>query len=133
MCVVGGGFTGLWTAYEIARAQTDLDVVVLEAEHVGFGASGRNGGWVQGEVSGSLAAWRRRGGPGAARAMAQAIHATVAEIGAVIEREGIECDWRQGGSLTVAQTDAQLGRLRAELALDREVKGIDSPWTLLDA
>ena len=43
--IVGGGFTGLWTAYYLLRADPALDVVLLEAEHVGFGASGRNGGW----------------------------------------------------------------------------------------
>lgn len=133
VCIVGGGFTGLWTAYELARAQADLKVVVLEAEHVGFGASGRNGGWVLGEVSGSPAAWRRRAGPGAAGAMARAIHATVAEIGAVIEREAITCDWTRGGSLTVAQTEPQLKRLRAELALNRECEGADCMTLLLDA
>ncbi|HMT89404.1 MAG TPA: FAD-binding oxidoreductase, partial [Dermatophilaceae bacterium] len=46
VCIVGGGFTGLWTAYYLLLADPSLDVVVLEAEHVGFGASGRNGGWV---------------------------------------------------------------------------------------
>ena len=46
MTVVGGGYTGLWTAYYLLEIDPALDVVVLEAEHVGFGASGRNGGWV---------------------------------------------------------------------------------------
>ena len=44
--VVGGGYTGLWTAYYLLRDQPGREVLVLEAEHVGFGASGRNGGWV---------------------------------------------------------------------------------------
>jgi NADPH-dependent 2,4-dienoyl-CoA reductase/sulfur reductase-like enzyme len=42
--IVGAGYTGLWTAYYLLKADPSLDVVVLEAEHVGFGASGRNGG-----------------------------------------------------------------------------------------
>ena len=46
VCIVGGGFTGLWTAYYLKRARPELDVVVLEREFAGFGASGRNGGWV---------------------------------------------------------------------------------------
>jgi glycine/D-amino acid oxidase-like deaminating enzyme len=133
VCIVGGGFTGLWTAYELRRAEPSLDVVVLEAEHVGFGASGRNGGWVLGKVSGSAGAWRRRGGTDAVRAMEHAINATVAEIGAVIAREGIECDWRQGGSLTVAQTERQLARLRAELAAEQAHAGEDCAWEFIDA
>jgi glycine/D-amino acid oxidase-like deaminating enzyme len=43
VCIVGGGFTGLWTAYELRRAAPELEVIVLEGEHAGFGASGRNG------------------------------------------------------------------------------------------
>lgn len=133
VCIIGGGFTGLWTAYELRRADPALEVVVLEAEHVGFGASGRNGGWVLGKISGSAQAWRRRGGPDAPRAMEHAINATVGEIGEAITREGIDCDWQQGGSLTVAQNERQLGRLHAELAAERAWAGEDCGWEFLDA
>jgi len=119
VCIVGAGFTGLWSAYELRRADPTLEVVVLEAEHVGFGASGRNGGWVLGRVSGSAAAWRSRGGRDAVAAMTRAITATVAEIGEVVLREGIDCDWHAGGSLTVAQSPVQLERLRRELEAAR--------------
>jgi glycine/D-amino acid oxidase-like deaminating enzyme len=131
VCIVGGGFTGLWTAYELRRAAPELDVVVLEAEHAGFGASGRNGGWVIGRLSGSPQAWRRRGGDRAPQAMASAIQATVAEIGEAVEREQIDCDWHQGGSLTVAQNEPQLARLRAELEREREWAGEHAAWRLL--
>ncbi|HWD74276.1 MAG TPA: FAD-binding oxidoreductase [Solirubrobacteraceae bacterium] len=133
VCIVGGGFTGLWTAYELRRADPSLDVVVLEAQHVGFGASGRNGGWVLGKLSGSRAAWRRRGGPDGAKTMVSAIQQTVDEIGAVVEREAIACDWRQGGSLTVAQSDTQWERLRSEAASEHAELGDDLAWQLLDA
>jgi glycine/D-amino acid oxidase-like deaminating enzyme len=111
VCIVGGGFTGLWTAYELRRAAPELDVVVLEAAHVGFGASGRNGGWVLGAVSGTPRAWRRRRA-GAFGQMATAVNAAVDEIEAVVRREAINCDWHRGGSLTVAQNATQLARLR---------------------
>jgi glycine/D-amino acid oxidase-like deaminating enzyme len=132
VCIVGGGFTGLWTAYELRRADPSLEVVVLESRHVGFGASGRNGGWVLGALSGSPAAWRARGGPDAPRTMLRAIQDTVGEIGAVVAREGIDCDWQHGGSLTVAQSEIQLARLRAEAAAEREWAGEDLAWQLLD-
>jgi glycine/D-amino acid oxidase-like deaminating enzyme len=45
VAIVGGGFTGLWTAYYLAEADPSLRVAVVEAEVAGFGASGRNGGW----------------------------------------------------------------------------------------
>jgi glycine/D-amino acid oxidase-like deaminating enzyme len=133
VCIVGGGFTGLWTAYELRRAAPSLEVVVLEAEHVGFGASGRNGGWVLGRLSGSPAAWRKRGGPGGPRAMALAIQATVGEVGAAIAREGIDCHWRAGGSLTVAQSAPQLERLRAERERELRWGGEEVARQLLDS
>ena len=52
VCIVGAGFTGLWTAYQLARARPELDVVVLEAAEVGHGASGRNGGWLTPAIAG---------------------------------------------------------------------------------
>ena len=45
VCIVGGGLTGLWTAYSLAKADPQLRIAVLEREIAGFGASGRNGGW----------------------------------------------------------------------------------------
>jgi glycine/D-amino acid oxidase-like deaminating enzyme len=133
VCIVGGGFTGLWTAYELKRAAPELEVVVLEAEQVGFGASGRNGGWVLGVVSGSSDAWRRRAGADAYGRMREAIQATVGEVGSVVERERIECDWHQGGSLTVAQSRIQLARLRATLASEAQPTGEGTGWRLLAA
>ena len=62
VCIVGAGFTGLWTAYELRRADPSLDVVVLEARYAGFGASGRNGGWLMGELAGARATWAARHG-----------------------------------------------------------------------
>ena len=128
VCIVGGGFTGLWLAYALRRSDPAREVVVLEAERVGFGASGRNGGWVQGEVSGSAKAWRRRGGPDAPVAMERAMRATLPNINEAIERERIECDWQQGGSLIVAQTPPQLARLRDELEHERGVLGDAASW-----
>jgi glycine/D-amino acid oxidase-like deaminating enzyme len=133
VCIVGGGFTGLWTAYELKRAEPSLVVVVLEAQHVGFGASGRNGGWVLGKLSGSRAAWRQRGGPHGARTMVRAIQQTVEEVGTVVARENIECDWQHSGTLTVAQSDTQLERLRAQAASERAELGEDLAWEVLDA
>ena len=54
VCIVGGGLTGLWTAYHLATAQPDLRIVVLEKEFAGYGASGRNGGWLSAELAGNL-------------------------------------------------------------------------------
>jgi glycine/D-amino acid oxidase-like deaminating enzyme len=108
VCIVGAGFSGLWTAYELRRADPSLEVVVLEAEVAGFGASGRNGGWVVGELAGSRERWAQRHGRPAVLALGRAIAETVDEVGRVVEREGIDCDFVRGGSLHVAQTPLQL-------------------------
>ncbi len=133
VCIVGAGFTGLWLAYALRRADPVREVVVLEAERVGFGASGRNGGWVQGEVSGTAKAWQRRGGPGAPLAMERAMRASLPIISEAITREQIDCDWQQGGSLAVAQSPTQLARLHDELRHEREALGQDAAWRLLTA
>jgi glycine/D-amino acid oxidase-like deaminating enzyme len=111
VCIVGAGYTGLWTAYELLRADPSLAVVVLEREVAGFGASGRNGGWVLGEVS-TGSRQREAAGEAAVAALERAIQATVDEVGDACVREGIDCDFVKGGSLTVAQTEPQLARLR---------------------
>jgi glycine/D-amino acid oxidase-like deaminating enzyme len=112
VCVVGAGFTGLWTAYELRRADPGLEVVVLEREVAGFGASGRNGGWVLGELSVGEDL-RRAAGPAAICALQRAAEEAVDEIGAACARETIACDFLKGGTLTVAQTATQWERLQA--------------------
>ena len=62
VCIVGAGFTGLWTAYYLKRLDPSLRVIVLEREYVGFGASGRNGGWCHGEYPLGLATLAHRHG-----------------------------------------------------------------------
>jgi glycine/D-amino acid oxidase-like deaminating enzyme len=112
VCIVGAGYTGLWTAYELRRADPSLEVVVLEREVAGYGASGRNGGWVLGEVS-TGSRMRAAAGDGAIATLERAAHETVDEIARACAREAIDCDFLKGGSLTVAQTATQLARLRA--------------------
>jgi glycine/D-amino acid oxidase-like deaminating enzyme len=131
ICVVGAGFTGLWTAYELKLADPSLQVMVLEAEIAGFGASGRNGGWVIGALAGSRERWAKRGGRGAVMALERAIADTVQEVGRVVEREGIACDFVRGGSLRVAQTPLQLQRLRDLIEEDRAWGiGPEASWLL---
>src|SRR3981081_1918943 len=62
VAIVGAGFTGLWTAYYLKLADPTLEVVVLERELAGYGASGRNGGWVSGFFSGPARVYERNGG-----------------------------------------------------------------------
>jgi len=102
VAIVGGGYTGLWTAYYLKRAQPSLNVAIFEAVSVGFGASGRNGGWCMGLAFGiepMLAdpRLRQRG-----LDLLHAMHDTVDEVGRVCQAENIDCHYAKGGTLTVA-------------------------------
>ena len=122
MAIVGAGFTGLWTAYYLKRADPSLRVLVLEAEHAGFGASARNGGWLSGFFSGPARRVSAGGGPaGSYMALQRAMFDTVGEVGAVLDRHGIDAELASGGLLTVAIDGAQLTRLREGLAAARSV------------
>lgn len=116
MAVVGAGYTGLWTAYYLALTDPSLRIAVLEAEHAGFGASGRNGGWCSALFPTS---WRRlvdRSSPADALRLHRAMAETVGEVGRVTEAEDIDAGFTRGGTLTLARSAAQAGRLREELA-----------------
>lgn len=113
MVIVGGGYTGLWTAYYLLEARPELRVVVVEAQFCGYGASGRNGGWVSAKFPGSKEAMAAAHGGEAVRAYQRAMFDSIDGIGAVAEAEGIDCDFRKGGMLLFATRPAHLPRLRA--------------------
>ena len=116
VCIVGAGYTGLWTAYYLARADPSLRVVVLEAQTAGFGASGRNGGWCSALFPAPLARVARRAGRDAALALQRALHDTVDEVGSVAANERIDCHFTKGGTVTLARTPVQVERARGEVA-----------------
>src|SRR5205823_12858435 len=110
VAVVGAGLTGLWSAYYLKRSQPSLEVVVLEREFAGFGASGRNGGWVSGFFSGAARMYERMRGREGLAALQRAMFATVDEIGGVLAAEGIDAEFSKPGQLSVALGPAQLAR-----------------------
>ncbi|MFD9871247.1 NAD(P)/FAD-dependent oxidoreductase [Streptomyces niveus] len=111
VCVVGGGFTGLWTAYYLKKAVPFLNITVLEGKFCGYGASGRNGGWLYNGIAGRDAYALKHGHDAAVR-LQQAMNDTVAEVVRVAADETIDADIHQGGVLEVAYTPAQLARLK---------------------
>jgi glycine/D-amino acid oxidase-like deaminating enzyme len=115
VAIVGAGYTGLWTAYYLRRADPGLRVAVLEREVAGFGASGRNGGWCSAFVPMDREQMARRAGRGAVIALQREMFDTVDEVGRATEREGIDCHWVKGGALQVAASPVQLARLEAGL------------------
>jgi glycine/D-amino acid oxidase-like deaminating enzyme len=118
VAIVGGGLTGLWTAYYLREADPTLDVRVLEARFAGYGASGRNGGWLSSELPGNARAYERTSGPDGVARLQRAVRATVDEVIEVAVREGIEADIVRSGVLVVARSQAQAVRLDGELSAD---------------
>ena len=118
--VVGAGYTGLWTAWYLLAADPSCRVLVVEAETVGFGASGRNGAWLStglGVGPGELA---RRTSPATARATYLAMRDAVDEVARVCADEAIAADVRRGGILRVARGAHEVPALHAGYAtLDR--------------
>ena len=115
VAVVGAGYTGLWTAYYLKRADPSLRVVVLDCEVAGFGASGRNGGWCSALFPASVAWLAARYGEERAVAQHRAMQATLDEIAQVLAAEDIDCGFTKGGTVVVARTPQQLDRARAEV------------------
>lgn len=110
--IVGGGYTGLWSAYYLKKADPSLRIVVLEQKFCGYGASGRNGGWLYNGIAGRDRYARLHGREAAVR-LQRAMNETVDEVVRVAAEEGVEADVHRGGVLEVAYTPAQLGRLKA--------------------
>lgn len=111
--VIGAGLTGLWTAYHLARA--GLGVVVVERETVGFGASGRNGGWCSALLPMSLTELQRRHGRDAAIAMQRAMIETLDHVRDTLGSEGIDADVAAGGTVDLIRSEAQAARARERL------------------
>ena len=111
VCIVGAGFTGLWTAYSLARSDPTLRIVVVEAEVAGFGASGRNGGWCSALFPTSWRTIAERCGDPATRAFAAALRDTVDEVGRFCAAEGVDASYVKGGTLTLARSAAQQVRM----------------------
>lgn len=101
VCIIGAGYTGLWTAYYVKQQAPQLNIAIIEAKFAGFGASGRNGGWLMGNLLGddrllaSLSPQQRR-------ASIDLLHDIPDEVRRVLDREGIDCDYRKGGVLYCA-------------------------------
>lgn len=127
VCIVGGGFTGLWAAYYLKRDAPHLSVAIVERMFAGYGASGRNGGWLSSGFSGSRDRLARQHGDRSVMLLSKAMQAAVDEVLAVCDLENIDADQLKSGKLTVARNPAQVARLRS--AIDHERRWLPNPQT----
>ncbi|MDO8390015.1 MAG: FAD-binding oxidoreductase [Actinomycetota bacterium] len=131
--IVGAGYTGLWTAYYLLQRDPALKVVLLEAQAVGFGASGRNGGWCSALLPMSLEAVSASHSREAAIRLQQAMHATVDEIARVVAHEGIECGFAHGGYVSLERNAAQLDRAHEHVRHLHSYGFTDDDYRMVDA
>jgi glycine/D-amino acid oxidase-like deaminating enzyme len=120
VAIVGAGFTGLWAAYYLLAADPSLRVVILEREHAGFGASGRNGGWCSAIFPVALEKVAAMTSHDAALRLQHAMNDTVDEVGRVSAAEGIDCHYDKSGNIALARSQSQLSRARKALTAAAE-------------
>jgi glycine/D-amino acid oxidase-like deaminating enzyme len=133
VCIVGAGFTGLWTAHALARSDPTLRIAIVEKEVAGFGASGRNGGWCSALFATSDAALARTYGLSAMRSMRRAMQDTVDIVGAAAAADGIDCHFAKGGTIVAARTQAQRARALAEVDQARALGFGEEDLRFIDA
>jgi len=125
VCIVGAGYTGLWTAYYLKKAAPALRIVILEQRFAGYGASGRNGGWLTNSITGGREQYVKSHGRAAAERFQARMNETVDEVIRVAAAEGIDADIVKGGEFTVAYDEPQQRRLEAAARAEQQ-------WSMAD-
>ncbi len=117
--IVGGGYTGLWTAYYLAKLDPTINIVIVERDICGFGASGRNGGWCEGELAAGFERYAALSSADQAMRLYRAMFDAVDEVGRVAAAEGIDCRFAKGGATYLARNAAQAKRQRETIETER--------------
>ncbi len=112
ICIVGGGFTGLWTAYYLKKADPSLDIIIVEKEFAGYGSSGRNGGHLLGGCRWNRSKYLETSSRSEVVEFEHALSATVDEVISRAELEGIDADIHRTEALIAARNGPQLERLK---------------------
>lgn len=115
VAIVGAGYTGLWTAYALTLADPGVRIAIVEAETVGYGASGRNGGFVSAGISGEARVYERAHGKNGIVRAERAMIEGIDWIRDVVTHEAIDCGWIKSGAYRVATSAPQLERARTGL------------------
>lgn len=132
VAILGGGYTGLWTAYYLLYGNPSLRIAIIEKEIVGFGASGRNGGWCSSKFPVTAGMLEHRYGRDAARALMLAMNTAVSEVDRVCQQENIDAQFHKGGILTLARGSHQLPVIRKSYAAYERL-GLSEQYRLLTA
>ncbi|WP_350270248.1 FAD-binding oxidoreductase [Brevibacterium sp. CBA3109] len=151
LVIVGGGLTGLWSAYYARQTHPDWQITIVEAKHIGYGASGRNGGWLSTLMPGNRAKYAEavdrandtdpNGPVGSAglsgvesvRSFQSALFDSIDEVLEVLKSEGIDAHQVRGGHIDIAQSEAGMTRLRELYEGDKQYGYGPEDMQFLDA
>lgn len=128
--IIGAGYTGLWSAYYLAQLSPGLKIAVLEANYVGFGASGRNGGWLAASVPGSRERFAAEHGRASTLDLVKQMRASVDHVLEVATYEKIEMDAVKSGCIRVATTPVQAERLMSAIANEQSWESGTQGWRM---
>ena len=115
VAIVGGGFSGLWSAYHLKQIQPALSIAIFEQNYVGFGASGRNGGWASAEYPTSSTRLIKEHGLQVYQNLRKCLIESIDEIGLIAKTHNWSIEYAKGGSLVFATNNAQLSRICQEI------------------
>lgn len=131
IAIVGAGLTGLWTAYYLKKDSPNLNIVIIEKEFAGFGASGRNGGWMSAEPAGQFGRYAKAHGTESASNLQRQMFGAVEESVNVARLEGFDEDIQHDGLIHAATNHAQLQRAHHHVeAMQRQGWGKDDVFVL---
>jgi glycine/D-amino acid oxidase-like deaminating enzyme len=114
IAIIGGGFSGLWTAYHLNQFDKSLRIAIFEAHEIGFGASGRNGGWASSEYPVTKNSLVKRHGEMKTTQLFEALDQSIDEIGKFARKHAPNAGFVKSGSLYFSRNHGQLARLRAK-------------------
>ncbi len=112
VAIIGGGFSGLWSAFHLVNLNPKLKIAVFEAKAFGFGASGRNGGWASSDYPVSRSTLIKRHGLDQTKALFNSLITSINEIGDFSQRYAPESHFTKSGTVMFARNVAQEKRLR---------------------
>ena len=130
--VIGAGFSGLWSAFHLKQFQPNLKIAILEKEYVGFGASGRNGGWASAEYPTSSNRLIEENGLKSYKNLRTAITKSIDEIGEIAKSNNWQIDYAKGGALVFARGNAQLSRISKEIDEEHQLLNKSQTTDLLN-
>jgi glycine/D-amino acid oxidase-like deaminating enzyme len=131
VAIVGGGLSGLWTAWWLSQQRPQPSVVVVEAQDLGHGASGRNGGWLSAKPVGSRPVLAKTSGHDAVVRVESLLREATGEIVGILGVD--EIDARRSGWIQMARTGSEVRRIEETLATSRSWGVTDSSLQFLSS